>query len=225
MPRTTRSLLLTLLLLVAAGCGSKPSLTNFHVVDDDVLVRSAQPDAVGLAKLRDDYGVRTIINLNERTTDEELVNAMALGIDYLPMPFPTYSLSRLELVKVLAAVRQAEREGRAPVLIHCRYGQDRTGITVGLYRVVVQGWDADRAIDDMQSKRHWTHRVVIRGYDKLLREAEADRERWLRQIDAVGRIPIVRPPTPYEPTTTRPSGLPDAVDVPPTSQPEFLMIW
>ena len=225
MPRTLRPILLSLLLLVAAGCGSKPTLTNFHTVDDGVLVRSAEPDAVGLAKLRDDYGVRTIINLNDQTTNEELVEAMALGIDYLPMPMATYSLSKKELVTVLAAVRQADREGRAPVLIHCRYGQDRTGVTVGLYRVVVQGWDADRAIADMQAKRHWTHRAFIRGYDKILRDAEADREWWLRQLDAVGRVPVVRPPVPYEPSTTRPSGLPDPVDTPPATQPEFLLVW
>lgn len=37
-----------------------------------------------------------------------------------------------------------------PLYVHCHYGKDRTGLIMGLHRVLYQGWTADRAYQEMR---------------------------------------------------------------------------
>lgn len=45
------------------------------------------------------------------------------------------------------------------VLVHCATGKDRTGMVIGAYRILVDRWDADRAIFEMKSHgmHFWYH--------------------------------------------------------------------
>ena len=45
------------------------------------------------------------------------------------------------------------------VLVHCQHGADRTGLLVAVYRVVVQGWSKERAIDEMTNGGFGFHPV------------------------------------------------------------------
>ena len=211
------------LLLVVAGCCGGADVPTLHTVEPGVLVRSAQPTAVGLAHLRDVYGVRTVINLNRQTIDEELVTAMALGLDYLPLPVDVYGLDRGKLVTVLAAIRQAEAEGRAPVLVHCKSGQDRTGVAIAAYRVVEQGWDGERALAEMERLRHWTHEALFPHLRGIPLSADERAAIWREAVERTGSVPVVRPPVPWEPSpTTRPSGLAPGSGFEATSRPGVL---
>lgn len=40
-------------------------------------------------------------------------------------------------------------ESHHPVFIHCKHGQDRTGLLIGLYRVLVQQWSPEKAYNEM----------------------------------------------------------------------------
>lgn len=185
-----------------AGCSSAPDLGNLHVVEPGVLIRSAQPSPIGFAELRDRYGVKTVINLNTHSTNEELVVVTALGLDYLPLPIDTYGLQRDKLIIVLAAIRQAQAEGRVPVLVHCRTGQDRTGAAVATYRVLEQDWSGDKAKAEMERYRHWTHELVFPHIRSIPMEAERSETAWTEAIEQAGEIPIIRPAA-----STRPSGV------------------
>ena len=46
---------------------AKTGLTNVHTVSPGVLVRGGQPSDLGFRTLRDDYRVRTVVNLNDAT--------------------------------------------------------------------------------------------------------------------------------------------------------------
>jgi protein tyrosine/serine phosphatase len=35
------------------------------------------------------------------------------------------------------------------VFVHCRYGSDRTGTMIAIYRIAVQNWDREEAIREM----------------------------------------------------------------------------
>ncbi|MEN1377800.1 tyrosine phosphatase TpbA, partial [Pseudomonas aeruginosa] len=37
-----------------------------------------------------------------------------------------------------------------PVLMHCKHGNNRTGLFAAMYRIVVQGWDKQAALEEMQ---------------------------------------------------------------------------
>ena len=196
--------LLILFVVFLAGCGGQ-HVPNGHIVDPGILIRSGQPDAIGLAALRDRHGIRTVINLNNRTTDEELVRCAALGIAYVPLPISTQNPSDADLATFLRAIRQAEAEGRVPVLVHCQFGEDRTGVTTATYRVVMQGWTADEAIDEMQGYRQWTHRLFIPNLDNKVRAIAADRQAWETRAAEDKPVPLVMPPAMFEAPTTQPA--------------------
>jgi protein tyrosine phosphatase len=51
-----------------------------------------------------------------------------------------------EAVRFLQIVTNPKR---VPVIVHCQYGADRTGAMCVLYRVAVQGWSKEEAIEEM----------------------------------------------------------------------------
>ncbi|WP_031551851.1 tyrosine-protein phosphatase [Parvularcula oceani] len=192
----TRSLLLAACLL-ASACASAPGLRNVQVLDEGTVVRSGQPSALGLAFLRDTYGVETVINLNQEGQDEEMVAAMALGLDYLPLPTGTYDLERENLAVVIAAIRSAQARGRTPVLIHCRSGQDRTGTAVALFEIIEEGLSPEEAAAQMQAARHWTHRVAFPHLTRIALN-EGIREEVSEAAGSLEDIGIILPPDPWE---------------------------
>ena len=54
-------------LIVAAGCSTSESQTihNVHTVTPGVLIRGSQPTYETLRELRDDFGVKTVVNFND----------------------------------------------------------------------------------------------------------------------------------------------------------------
>ena len=51
-----------------------------------------------------------------------------------------------EVVRFLKIVTDGER---TPAFVHCQRGADRTGTMCAIYRVAVQGWSKDEAIEEM----------------------------------------------------------------------------
>jgi protein tyrosine/serine phosphatase len=78
-------------------------------------------------------------------------------------------------VEALGAVVRA-RDAGEPVLVHCAGGSERTGVVVGVYRMLVQGWDGARAWDEYVSyRKDPPQREDLRRYvnEHLPRFAEA----------------------------------------------------
>lgn len=125
---------------------------HFGVVEDGVLHRSAQPNEKGWKRLRDHFGIRTVINLREDRPNEpwavlERQFCAANGIRYIKLPLRPDRLTGQEVKTIVEAV--SDRQCR-PVLIHCELGKSRTGIAVAAYRVVAQGWSLQAALAESQ---------------------------------------------------------------------------
>jgi protein tyrosine/serine phosphatase len=160
--KIAKIVILVSLLLSATYAVAAPDveMTRFHQVGPR-LYRGAQPTAEGFAKLRD-MGVRIIINL--RTDDSERQLVESLGMQYVHIPIPMPLLQRPwkripdeALRQFLQAVQDAEQQ---PVFVHCQRGADRTGAMVALYRVGVQGWDAEKAYSEArQIGMRWWYRA------------------------------------------------------------------
>jgi protein tyrosine phosphatase (PTP) superfamily phosphohydrolase (DUF442 family) len=154
---------LLLLVLVLGGYTSKarprpatwaqrvPSSTlkNWYQLDADVY-RSEQPTREGFEEIRA-KGIETIINLRDKHSDAPL--AEGLGFQLVDVPMTAGGFSEEDIVKALVAIQSAPK----PVLVHCQYGADRTGVVMAMYRIVVQGWAKQDALAEMRGGGYGFH--------------------------------------------------------------------
>lgn len=125
---------------------------NLHRVTPG-LYRSAQPTAEGMKNI-EKLGIKTVINLRSFHTDKDEIKGTALqGIS---IPINTWELSEQHVVQFLQAVTATNR---APVLVHCQHGADRTGTMCAMYRMAVQGWAREAAIREMTDGKFGFHAV------------------------------------------------------------------
>ena len=108
-----------------------------------MLYRSALPDA-GAVQLLEKLNVGTVINFLPEPDSSWL---SAPGITQVHLPYRTNHVDDADVLKVLRAIQTAESRG--PVLMHCKHGSDRTGLMAAMYRVVVQGWSKEDALNEM----------------------------------------------------------------------------
>jgi len=115
------------------------------------LCRGAQPEKQGFQYLKD-QGFKTIISL--RTwSDEDEEEARKYSLKAVAIPLradlrgskpPTEEQIKLFFDTILDPANQ-------PVYFHCAHGKDRTGTMAALYRMEIDGWTAEEAIEEMQA--------------------------------------------------------------------------
>jgi protein tyrosine phosphatase (PTP) superfamily phosphohydrolase (DUF442 family) len=132
-------------------------IPNFCVVTPDVLWRGAKPAQDGAAWLIQ-RGVRTIVNLELLHDDRQVFRgAKPTGArrheagyfrisDWEPNAVLAPALLDDHVAHFLAVVDKQPK----PVYVHCRSGQNRTGVMVAAYRVIVEGLSRDSAIAEMR---------------------------------------------------------------------------
>jgi protein tyrosine phosphatase (PTP) superfamily phosphohydrolase (DUF442 family) len=117
-------------------------IPNFHQVSTN-LYRSAQPTAEGMRNLKK-MGVATVVNLRSFHSDRDDIGETGLAYEHITMK--AWHPEHKEIVSFL---RIATDPKRAPVLVHCQHGADRTGTLCAVYRVAVQGWTKEEAVREM----------------------------------------------------------------------------
>jgi len=117
----------------------------------DALFRGAQPRAEGLKELKS-LGVTTIVDLRGEDPDKiswERQQAETLGIRFVSIPVSGWSPpSNDQVAQFLKIFRDNPKER---VFVHCRFGDDRTGVFVATYRMAFDGWPAQQAMNEMYS--------------------------------------------------------------------------
>jgi protein tyrosine phosphatase (PTP) superfamily phosphohydrolase (DUF442 family) len=121
---------------------------HFGVVEKNAFYRGAQPEAGGWRRLRDDFGIRTVIDLREDRSSQPWAVAEREfcdrnGIRYVKLPVGSEGITDAELRTIVETVGAPACR---PVFIHCELGKSRTGVAVAAYRIVVHGWTLDAAI-------------------------------------------------------------------------------
>jgi protein tyrosine phosphatase (PTP) superfamily phosphohydrolase (DUF442 family) len=135
------------------------------------LYRSALPDSDAQAQLKR-LGITTVINFYQRSDASWLQDQEMRQIH---LPLRTNRIDDVDVINVLRSIRQAQARGK--VLIHCKHGQNRTGLIAALYRVVYQGWSKEQALAEMRNGGF--------GGERRLDDAE----NYLRQVE-VSKIRI-----------------------------------
>jgi len=141
------------------------------------LYRSALPDR-GAVPLLEKLKVATVINFLPESDSSWLTTP---GIDQVQLPYRTNHVDDADVLKALRTIQAAEAKG--PVLMHCKHGSDRTGLMAAMYRVVVQGWSKEDALNEMTQggfgdSTHFKDgvRYVIQADAERLRTALANGE-------------------------------------------------
>lgn len=132
-------------------------IEKFCVVTPNVLWRGAKPDKDEATWLIQ-HGVATIINLElihddrralGRTTPQDgMVHELGYFRvrDWEPLKLVTPGIVDDHIAHFLAIVAQQPR----PIFVHCRYGQDRTGAMIAVFRMLMEGVSQEDAIEELR---------------------------------------------------------------------------
>lgn len=150
---------------------SDSELTNLYKIDSNVY-RSEQPSSADFKAL-EKYGIKESLNLRNRHSDDD--EARGTGVKLHRVKMKAHSVSEAQLIRALRIVKNR----KAPIVIHCHHGSDRTGVVCALYRIVFQNVSKEDAIREMTEGGFGFHRI----YKNLIRRIrEADIERIKKEV-------------------------------------------
>lgn len=165
---------------------AQQGLPNLHQVTPTIY-RSAQPLGGAQAAI-DALGIKSVVSLRW-TRDDPGVLPKTKRIH---APIESWDVDHDEIMRALRALVDPENQ---PVLLHCRHGADRTGTVVAAYRMIVEDWSPEDAIQEMREGGYNYHAVWV----NMLR--------YLRRLDVaaarseLGLEPTTRSAAPAEPKT------------------------
>jgi len=108
------------------------------------LYRGAQPRKHGLEALAK-MGVQIVVDLRG-DRDSERKEVTSLGMQYVPMHWECSFPKDRIFAEFLTLIR---RNPGKKIFVHCRVGDDRTGMMIAAYRMAEEGWSPRQAMNEM----------------------------------------------------------------------------
>jgi protein tyrosine/serine phosphatase len=141
--------------------GAAVDVDNFGQVTE-FYYRGAQPKDEAYDQLAA-IGVKTIIDLRDDPKDYAKKLTEQAGMKYINFPLDDKGYPPPDAAsKFLALVNDQENR---PVYVHCAGGRHRTGAMTAVFRMTVQGWDVNRAYEEMKDYdfyTRWGHKEMKR---------------------------------------------------------------
>lgn len=133
-----------------------------------MLYRGGQPTREGFDRLAK-MGINIVVDTGTWKGDEKLIEQ--LGMRYVSLawhcPFPKDDV----FARFLKLVNENPDK---KIFVHCRLGNDRTGMMIAAYRMGKQGWTAEQAMKEMHSFGYTAvHHLMcpgLAGYEKSFPE-------------------------------------------------------
>lgn len=138
-------------LLIAAVCGAWvgwiQAFGNVSVEFGGDLVRSAQLDPATMTKVLEQYRIRTVINLRGANPGDDWFDGEVLAVEKVGASHVSLALSatREPDDQLLTTLTDILKSAKRPILIHCNWGSDRTGLAAALYGLAVKKVGVDEA--------------------------------------------------------------------------------
>jgi tyrosine-protein phosphatase SIW14 len=120
-------------------------ISNFGEVTP-MLYRGGQPNYKGFRALAKS-GVQIVVDTRGNRTRSEGKRVRMLGMRYVAIPWHCPFPNDEVFARFLKLIR--ENRGKK-IFVHCRLGDDRTGMMIAAYRMADEGWTADEAMREMQ---------------------------------------------------------------------------
>jgi tyrosine-protein phosphatase SIW14 len=154
-----------------------PAIPNSGRINDR-FYRGAQPKPQGLAELKK-LGITTVVDLRLEDPAKilwERQQVESLGMRFVHIPVNEWSAPTNEqVVQFLSLFRDDPAQ---KIFVHCRFGEDRTGVFVATYRMAVEKWPTEQALHEMNlfgfnSLWHPAMKSFILSFPALLNSAPA----------------------------------------------------
>lgn len=129
------------------------------------LYRSGQPGEGGFKAL-EKLGIKSVLNLREYHSDDD--EAEHTGLRLYRIKLAAGKVTREELMNCLLTINSAPK----PILVHCWHGSDRTGIVCAAYRIVMQDWTPEKALEELMDERFGHHRSYYSNLAELIRTTD-----------------------------------------------------
>lgn len=149
------------------GKAAENSKSNLVVGDIDNFGQVTEFYYRGEQPKGDDYnrlaaiGVKTIIDLRNDPKDYAKTLTEQAGMKYINFPMSDKDYPAPDAAsRFLSIVNDQENQ---PVYVHCAGGRHRTGAMTAVFRMTMQGWDAERAYDEMKEYdfyTRWGHKAM-----------------------------------------------------------------
>jgi protein-tyrosine phosphatase len=124
---------------------NEKGVPNFGEVTPN-LYRGGLLNTTGVKALKR-IGIDVVIDTHANDASEEK-EVKALGMKYVAIPWHCPRPHDEVFAKFLKVVH--DNKGKK-IFVHCRLGDDRTGMMVASYRIAEEGWSADEAMTEMKS--------------------------------------------------------------------------
>jgi len=135
------------------------NISNFGQVTE-FYYRGEQPKGAEYNQLAA-IGVKTIIDLRDDPREYAKSLTEQAGMKYVNLPMSDKDYPPPDVAaKFLALVHDKENW---PIYVHCAGGRHRTGAMTAVFRMTVQGWDANRAYEEMKDYdfyTRWGHKAM-----------------------------------------------------------------
>ena len=124
---------------------NEKGVTNFGQVTP-MLYRGGLLKGEGVKALKK-LGINLIVDTHANDESEER-DVQKLGMQYVAIPWHCPWPHDEVFAKFLKVVHDNKSK---KIFVHCRLGDDRTGMMVAAYRMAEEGWTADEAMNEMRS--------------------------------------------------------------------------
>ncbi len=144
---------------------SDTKFTNLCMLNDSIY-RSEQPDSIGFILLQK-KGISSVLDLRAHHSDNDLIYKLPLHLYHVDMS--PFHFGDEEIIDALRILKDAPK----PIDVHCQFGSDRTGVVIAMYRIIFQGWEKEKAIEELKNGGYGFHKF-FRNIPRYIRKANVD---------------------------------------------------
>jgi protein tyrosine/serine phosphatase len=139
---------------------------NFHTITPGEAYRTAQLSGSKLSQYIEAYHIKSVMNLRGQNPEKEwyeneIRTCKKYGIEHYDLALSSTHEPNIKAIKkMLEIFTSAPR----PILIHCQYGADRSGLVAAMWKVIV---DKEPKSEAKKQLSVWYGHVPFKGRDAM----------------------------------------------------------
>lgn len=137
-----------------------------------IYITIGQPDADEIYSMYTFECIKSVLNLRKHHRDKSKIGKLKLVLYEIPLA--AEKITESDLITILRTLKNAPK----PILIHCRYGSDRTGAVVAACRIVFENWSEEQAVAELKNPKFGHHTTLYKNIPQLIRKTDWEKIRY-----------------------------------------------